>query len=215
MSSNIDLIRTGFDKLSGKWLIAIAFTFLVNLLIQIPNAQRYGWSIDDHTRMDFRPYSFLILFIAGALYVGQSSFFLEIIRGQEARFENIFEGFQKNYLQNSIAYFLCMVVIIIGFVLLIIPGIIMATGLSQTFYILAENKNMTAIDAMKKSWEIMDGHKMKLFLLVLLSMGLFILGILAFLIGIFVVIPIIYSAFTQFYVELRQSSPQEPSTTVI
>jgi uncharacterized membrane protein len=55
--------------------------------------------------------------------------------------------------------------IIIGFILLVVPGIIVAFGLSQTFFILADDKEIGAVDALKASWEMMKGNKVKFFVL--------------------------------------------------
>jgi len=71
------------------------------------------------------------------------------------------------------------IIIILGFILLIIPGVVLICGLSQTFLIIADDEtNISGIDAMKKSWEMMDGYKLKFFLLNLIHMGMVILGIL-------------------------------------
>ena len=49
--------------------------------------------------------------------------------------------------------------------LFVIPGIIKAYSYSMSFYILAENPDMTARDALNESKEIMKGNKLNLFVL--------------------------------------------------
>src|SRR5690606_17223103 len=101
--------------------------------------------------------------LGGALSVGQCTFYLNIARGREAGFEDVLEGFRYNYVQILVASILMILLVFLGFVLFIIPGIVMALGLSQTYFILAEDKNIHAVDALKKSWTMMDGYKVKLF----------------------------------------------------
>ena len=49
--------------------------------------------------------------------------------------------------------------------LFVIPGIIKGYSYSMAFYILAENPDMTAKEAITESREIMNGHKWELFVL--------------------------------------------------
>lgn len=51
--------------------------------------------------------------------------------------------------------------------LLVVPGIIAFLRYSMTFYILADNPGMSGFSAIKKSKEMMKGHKKELFILCL------------------------------------------------
>ena len=53
----------------------------------------------------------------------------------------------------------------LGFILLIIPGIILSLMYSQVFYILADDPDIGAIEAFNKSEKMMRGHKWQLFML--------------------------------------------------
>ncbi len=190
MYSNTDLIRRGYELLSGKWVMSIAVVILVGLFSGIPQA------IDERLAV-------LSLFFGGALSVGSATFFLRIVRGGQERLEDIFEGFKTNYIASLLALILSFIVIVLGLLLLIIPGIILALGLSQIFYILADDKKITAVDAMKKSWDMMNGYKLKYFLLNLLYLLMFIAGFCALIIGVFFVIPIIQNTNALFYEKLK------------
>lgn len=67
-------------------------------------------------------------------------------------------------------------IISLGTVLFIIPGIILAMAYSQSDYILAENPELKATEAMKKSREMMKGQKWSLFKLGLSFIGWIILA---------------------------------------
>ncbi|MDB4205260.1 DUF975 family protein [Polaribacter sp.] len=55
--------------------------------------------------------------------------------------------------------------------LLIIPGIIAVLSYSMTFYILADNNSIGAMEAIDKSKKMMDGYKWKYFCLGLRFIG--------------------------------------------
>lgn len=59
----------------------------------------------------------------------------------------------------------------LGCILLIVPGIIIALGLSQCEYILAENPDLKIGDVFKKSREMMKGNKWRFFCLALSFLG--------------------------------------------
>lgn len=145
--------------------------------------------------------SVVSFFIAGPLMVGAARFFLKIVRKEEVKYEIIFSGFE-NYGTNLIAYIIYIIVISIGMVLLIVPGIIAMLGLSQTFYILADNPHMSAVDALKKSWDMMVGYKLNYFVLLLLAMFLILAGTLLFLVGLLAAIPVVYTMMALFYDDL-------------
>ena len=147
----------------------------------------------------------LSIIIAGPLYVGLAVYLLNIVEtdSKGEKLELLLEGFKKNVGNAIITYILTMLFIILWSLLLIIPGIIKALAYSQVFYILAEKPDMTPTEAIKKSQEMMKGHKMRLFLLMLSFLGWFILGALAFGVGIFFVLPYFQTTLANFYVDLR------------
>jgi uncharacterized membrane protein len=184
--TNLDIIRKSRDLLNGKWLISIAVVFIYSLLTGSPS------NIDNN-------FSIIVFIIGGALTLGLYIYFLNIIRGKDAGIEDLFDGFKK-FAHSTI-------IIILGFILLIIPGVVLICGLSQTFFIIADDEtNISGIDAMKKSWEMMDGYKLKFFLLNLIHMGMVILGILMLVVGIFYMLPIIYASLALFYDELKKGN---------
>ncbi len=76
-------------------------------------------------------------------------------------------------------YIIFAVVVGIGFILLIVPGIILALMFGYSIFISAEKK-MNPIEAMKASMSLTDGHKMDLFILGLAFAGIAIAAILGF-----------------------------------
>lgn len=74
--------------------------------------------------------------------------------------------------------------VLIGFVLLIVPGIILLIMWHFFGYVIVENPETGAIDAMRRSAEITKGHRWELFGLGLLLIGINFLGLLACCVGV-------------------------------
>jgi uncharacterized membrane protein len=189
--SNIDLIKKSRELLAGNWLYAIAIVLIFSILTGSPS------NVDQNL-------SILVLLIGGPLTLGLNIYFIHVVRSQNGGLEDLFDGFKK-YAQSTVAFILIMIVCAIGFVLLIIPGIMLVCGLSQTFFIIADDTNkISGVDAMKKSWDMMEGYKMKFFLLNLIHFGMVLLGILMLVIGLFYMLPIIYASLALFYDKLKK-----------
>lgn len=97
------------------------------------------------------------------------------------------------------------IVIIIGLILLIVPGIIAMLMFVFTPYLVVERK-MWPIEAMKESARITKGHRMNLFVLMLMLLGLNIVGALFLLIGLLVTIPISMLAVAHAYRTLEHKA---------
>lgn len=97
--------------------------------------------------------------------------------------------------QNIIIYFIASliyaIIVLIGSLFLIIPGIYLALRL-QFFLAFIVEEHSGIIESLKRSWIITKGHSMQLFLLMLAMAGIILLGIIVFVIGIFVAIPVVY-----------------------
>lgn len=85
--------------------------------------------------------------------------------------------------------------------LFIIPGIVAGYSYAMTSYILAENPELTASDAIEQSKQMMYGHRFQLFCLQLSFIGWDILATLAFGIGYLWLTPYKQAATAAFYRE--------------
>jgi uncharacterized membrane protein len=106
---------------------------------------------------------------------------LKAVRGQPTQLR---DAFAKGRLM--VPMLLAMVVnailVTIGMVLLIVPGVIVAIGLSM-YAPLIVDQGLSGIDALKRSWEITKGHKMNLFLFGLVAIVLACAGVVACMVG--------------------------------
>lgn len=180
-----ELMDEAKAALSGRWDIAVP-GYLVLILVNAVGS--------------FIP--FLSLLIAGPLAVGVAIFSLNFARDENPKINNIFDGFQ-NFGKAIGAYLLMILGIMIGFLLLIVPGFILAIGLSQTFFILADDPDIGIMDALQKSWSMMDGHKFDLFVLGLRFIPWAFLCIFTLGIGLLWLMPYMQVTFAKFYNSIR------------
>ena len=89
------------------------------------------------------------------------------------------------------------------FIIVLVPLIIVSLILSQVFFILADKKTNSGLEAIKMSWNLMKDKKTKLFLLQLSFIGWVILSILTLFIGFIFLQPYIYTTLSKFYKELN------------
>ena len=97
------------------------------------------------------------------------------------------------------------IIIFVGFLLLVVPGVIASLGLCFVLYVVIDRGD-GPINALKESWRLTKGSKWQLFLLVLALIGLNLLGLLLLLVGILVTVPITWQAVTHAYRTLASQS---------
>lgn len=150
------------------------------------------------------------LIISGPILLGITLFLLEVTRKGEGNFETGFHGF-KNFGSAFVAYLLSTIFIILWSLLLIIPGIVASFSYSMTFYILADNPGMSGSEAIKKSKEMMNGHKWELFVLLLSFFWWYVLCGITFGIAYIYVAPYINVTMTNFYEKIKLETSDRKS----
>ena len=130
--------------------------------------------------------------------------YLKMTRKEQVEIGNLIDGFKYTG-KAVLLYILTSIYTFLWSLLFIIPGIIKAFAYSQAYYILAENPELTASEALKKSEEIMKGHKMEYFVLNLSFIGWFILTSFTFGILAIYVVPYMSAAQANFYNSIKQA----------
>ena len=129
---------------------------------------------------------------------GENYLFLKAMRDEEVDIKLLFEGFKTKYLNIVLANLIVSALVIIGFIMLIIPGIIVACRLVFVPFLVMD-KNMNPMKAVEKSWEMSKGHGWEIFFMAILSGFIFIGGVLVFIVGAIVSIIWIHATFATFY----------------
>ena len=99
--------------------------------------------------------------------------------------------------------------------LLIVPGVIKACSYAMTPYILREHPELSYNAAIEKSMAMMEGHKMKFFLLCLSFIGWAILCMLTLGIGYLFLMPYMYTSMAAFYEDLKAQTANASEETVV
>lgn len=151
----------------------------------------------------------ILITIAGwivSLEIGYATFviFLKFVDKKKVAIKDLFAYFDAGilfrYLLVSLLYGL---LVVIGLVLFIIPGIYLGIKYWFAIYIYVD-KRTGIIESFKESAKITKGVKWQLFLLGLLQFLIMLAGALALLVGLFVAIPINY--LSDFYVYRKLSA---------
>ena len=140
--------------------------------------------------------------LSGPLTFGYVLYLCCLIDTKASKLDLLFSGFNR-FIETLIAGLLISVAISIGLALLIVPGIILGLGFSMTFFIMADDQNISGIDAMKQSWAMMNGHLWDLFCLELRFIGWIILASITCGIGFIWLYPYMMAATLNFYRQLR------------
>ena len=144
----------------------------------------------------------IALFIQGPISIGLATYSLSIANEEDYSYNQIVAGF-KYFFKALFLYLLFNISVLIGIILLIIPGVVIFLMFSQIFYITAENPQIGVIDAFKKSASLMKNKKLQYFGLFLKYMLFFILGVFTLGIWWLWLIPQAYVSFAIFYKELQ------------
>jgi len=136
--------------------------------------------------------------LGGVVQMGYAKYLLGQHDGQEGSVKDLFsmfDYFKAGFLQALLRG----IFVFLWSLLFIIPGIIKGLSYSMTPFILAENPNMTAREAINASKVLMDGHKGELFWLDLTFIGWELLCALTGGIGTFFLAPYKNAAYAAFY----------------
>lgn len=151
-------------------------------------------------------FTIIYTIICTVLQMGIIRICLKFVDGMTAGFGDLFACVPLlfKFLLSSILY---MVIIMVGSILLIIPGIIWSIAFVFWSYFVVDKK-LGPIEALEGSLNITKGAKWDIFLFLLLLLGINILGALTLVIGLLVTIPITSVAFAYVYHQLSLKQGQ-------
>jgi len=140
-------------------------------------------------------YSFLVIPVFD---YGSNIIFVYAARKQKVDFKYLVSGFSENYVHIILANLLVFALVMIGIVMLIIPGIIIGVRLTFVSYLVMDKK-MDPITAVEESWRLTKGYGWTIFAMGLVSFFIIIFGLLMLIIGIFPAIMWVSAAFASIY----------------
>lgn len=203
----------GWSKIFGKQFLLLLLTVIILGLLNGPS---YSFKFDNGdwggTWLFLLPlalfglaYAFLFLPV---LEYGKDLIFLQAMRDQEIDLKTLFEGFKTKYLNIVLANLIVFALVILGMMMLIIPGIIVACRLAFVSYLVMD-KDLDAIKAVERSWQMTRGHGWQIFGMAILSFFIIIGGFIAFFVGVIISLMWIQSAFATFYQSVLNETDEE------
>ena len=195
MRTNSELRKAAVASLTGKWGSAAILTLLYFVICGVlPNSFGYSPSL--------QVVSLLLLIVLCPMQWGFVVAFLDVSRGKNVDYGTLFEGF-KDFVRIFLTMLLQSIYVCLWSLLLVIPGIIKAYSYSMTNYVLRDNPELKYDAAIEKSMQMMEGNKMKLFLLDLSFIGWGILCLLTLGIGCLFLAPYQQTSHAHFYNDLK------------
>lgn len=196
MLSNPEIRQKSSNQLKGAWGLPIAVGFVMLLVSACIQGIVSGI-------LGMEELGALNMLITAPLNLGMAIFMLHLARDEERSLNNLFEGF-NDYLLSLAATFFMGLFILLWMILLIVPGIIAGLSYSLTYYIIAEDRSIGAREALRRSKEMMNGHKGQLFALCLRFLLLSILCVFTLGIGFLWLFPYMNLCMTHFYLEVKE-----------
>ena len=194
MMSNRDLVEKTKPLLKDSFLEVFACILLASALPQIV--------------LQFAPQNILlnivVICVSAYIQLGLAVYCIGLYKGDEVNYLTIFSRF--NGLKPIVFILILVAAITLGFILLIVPGIILALMYSQVFFILADDPDVEAIEAFNKSEKMMRGHKLQLFMLYLEAALYLFAGVFTLFIWWAWLVPRYSVAQAGFYEELKKQN---------
>lgn len=144
------------------------------------------------------------------IYLAFARIALAAQAGRPVSYKMLIEEKWNTFFKFALAMILSGIIIFIGLVLLIIPGIIAQLMLSMVVFISLEKGGMGVVDMLKESRRLTDGHKWNLFVFMLIAAVMNVAGALIFGIGLLLTVPLTILAMAFIYKKLDQRVAVEP-----
>lgn len=203
MKYNREIRAKARQELKGYWTMPVLATLIyltISSACAMPNI--LSASLDSNA---FQGLSFLlqVFFLFPLVYGFTIAFLLFLREDKENTVESIFVGF-KTYTRALAIILLKNVIIFLFSLLLIVPGFIKMLSYSMACYVSKDHPELSAYECLKRSKDLMWGHKWKLFLLLLSFLGWGLLCLLTLGIGFLWLYPYASVSMAVFYESLME-----------
>lgn len=209
------------DSLQGRWGVSIGIAAVAALLGGLIVGMSFLPEVQTHVAKHYADFGKVTLsngvkvgfnggvlglaafLIGGVLQLGYAQFLLRQQNRGDGEFNDLFSYFDR-FGDGFAQSFLRELYVILWGLLFLIPGIMASYRYAMTPFLMVEFPELTASQAIDRSKQIMDGHKMDLFLLDLSFFGWMFLAALTANIGNLWLNPYRNAAHAAFYMELRK-----------
>lgn len=176
--------RHGWGKL-WKYFLELFLVVVIGWVVSIPISIG-GWSEAGASAVGISGFLGLAysILIVGPVDYGISFVFLKAARDERVEIKDMLAAL-SNYRSAVLANLLVAAIVIIGLMLLIVPGIIFGCKLAFTPYLVVDRK-MGVREAIRESWRMTNGHAGSVFLIGLLGIPVIFAGLIVFGVGVII-----------------------------
>ena len=220
MKKNQDYKNAALASLSGIWAKAVVATLVLIAINSPAFAPSISEKVSGDTSIGLSLFVYELLVIVPIGVGFMNTFRLLYEENDIDLTSNCISLALKHYVHIILGMLLVTVLVMIGFLLLIIPGIILGYAYSMVPYLLVERPDMSVTETLKASRTMMKGRKFDLFYLQLSFIGWILLSIISLGIGFIWLYPYMMTAQAAFYRDVKLENgiikdiPAEPVAPV-
>ena len=203
MKTNSELRQEAKAAMKGNWGMGVVLSIVGGLLMSLVSIPQVV--AGEESILGNLLYVAAMIFFGYPLLYGINYFaFLRLSRIGELKVESIFGPFNSTYYLKTVCVaLLTAIYTFLWTLLLIVPGVIKGLSYFLAPYILVDNPELNAEQAICRSMEMMKGHKMDLFLITLGYVGLGILSMFLLFIPMLWLVPYYLTVYAKFYEEVK------------
>ena len=185
-------------SLEGRWTkAAVASLIYIGLAVGLSECFGFVKPVEAEALLSCGT-SLLLLPLAW----GYAVWILRFIRREDTSYGSLFNGYQQ-FARTFVTELLKGLYIGLWSLLLIVPGIVKSYSYAMTEFIMHDDETLSYDAAISRSMELMQGHKMQLFLLDLSMIGWALLCLLTAGIGFIFLEPYVSCCHAHFYEDLK------------
>ncbi|HVV99595.1 MAG TPA: hypothetical protein VHB77_04615 [Planctomycetaceae bacterium] len=212
-----DVLRDTWEIYRDDMALVLGGIFVAGLISSIPNFAMMPVSMSVAAQQpnnallqnELQLLTSLMQFLFTAFMLGgQFRLLLNVIHRTDPRFSDIFSG-GRYFLRMFGGMILGYLALVAGCLLLIFPGIYLMMAFAP-FPLLIVDRNLSLFDSFREAWRITQGHRLQLFVLMLVSFALVIGGYMACCVGLIVVMPFNWLMYVVVCVRLQQLAGPRP-----
>jgi len=183
--SKSEAIRFGWQTMKSNLGFFIGLLIVAGLIYIIPSI--ISSLLEKKSLMLSLGVSLIGIILGIIIDLGLIKISLNFCDNLKSKITDLFSQYQL-FFKYLFASILCGLIVILGLILLIIPGIYLAIRFQFYGYFIVD-KRAGVIESLKRSWRITQGTVWNLFLFGLLLTGINLLGVLFLIIGLFATVP--------------------------
>jgi len=188
------------SQLQGNWGSAISGVLIILIIEFFVN------TLSNRVYNDLSLYlvlSLILSMIYIPLCLGMSILFLKIARNEDVGYLDVFLGYKNTWKVIGVTI-LSSIIIFLGYIFFVIPGIILSYMYSQIYFVLVDNPDIGVIECLRKSRELMVGEKLNFFVLELSFILWILLVLVTFGIASIYVMPYYETVLANFYIDIKR-----------